>query len=37
MEIHVKQPGLDMNTRVYLNAGYRSATTPLDAYEALLR
>jgi glucose-6-phosphate 1-dehydrogenase len=38
MEIHAKQPGLDMNTRVVrLNAGYRSADEhPLDAYEALL-
>ncbi|OGI58879.1 MAG: glucose-6-phosphate dehydrogenase [Candidatus Muproteobacteria bacterium RBG_19FT_COMBO_61_10] len=38
MEIHVKQPGLDMDTRVLqLNASYRvSDETPLDAYEALL-
>ena len=38
MEIHAKQPGLDMNTRVVkLNASYRSEDEhPLDAYEALL-
>jgi glucose-6-phosphate 1-dehydrogenase len=38
MEIHVKQPGLDMNTRVLqLNASYRQTDeAPLDAYEALL-
>ncbi len=38
MEIHVKQPGLGMNTRVLqLNAGYRKThELPLDAYEALL-
>jgi glucose-6-phosphate 1-dehydrogenase len=38
MEIHAKQPGLDMNTRVVrLNAGYRGADEhPLDAYEILL-
>jgi glucose-6-phosphate 1-dehydrogenase len=38
MEIHAKQPGLDMNTRVVrLNAGYRGADEhPLDAYETLL-
>jgi glucose-6-phosphate 1-dehydrogenase len=38
MEIHVKKPGLDMDTRVLqLNASYRvSDETPLDAYEALL-
>ena len=38
MEIHAKQPGLDMNTRVVrLNASYRSPDeSPLDAYEALL-
>jgi glucose-6-phosphate 1-dehydrogenase len=38
MEIHAKQPGLDMNTRVVkLNASYRTADeNPLDAYEALL-
>jgi glucose-6-phosphate 1-dehydrogenase len=38
MEIHAKQPGLDMNTRVVrLNAGYRTADEqPLDAYEVLL-
>jgi glucose-6-phosphate 1-dehydrogenase len=38
MEIHAKQPGLGMNTRVVrLNAGYRGADEhPLDAYEALL-
>ncbi len=38
MEIHAKQPGLDMNTRVVrLNAGYRRADEqPLDAYEVLL-
>jgi glucose-6-phosphate 1-dehydrogenase len=38
MEMHVKQPGLGMNTRVIqLNASYRkSHETPLDAYETLL-
>jgi glucose-6-phosphate 1-dehydrogenase len=38
MEIHVKQPGLGMNTRVIqLNASYRKTDeTPLDAYETLL-
>ncbi|HEX8978899.1 MAG TPA: glucose-6-phosphate dehydrogenase [Parasulfuritortus sp.] len=38
MEIHAKQPGLGMETRVVrLNAGYRTADeSPLDAYEALL-
>ena len=38
MEIHAKQPGLEMNTRVVrLNASYRGADEhPLDAYEALL-
>ena len=38
IEIHAKQPGLDMNTRVVrLNAGYRGADEhPLDAYEVLL-
>jgi glucose-6-phosphate 1-dehydrogenase len=38
MEIHVKQPGLGMNTRVIqLNASYRkSHEVPLDAYETLL-
>ncbi|TCS71668.1 glucose-6-phosphate 1-dehydrogenase [Sulfuritortus calidifontis] len=38
LEIHAKQPGLGMNTRVIrLNAGYRSADeSPLDAYAALL-
>ncbi len=38
MEIHVKKPGLDMDTRVLqLNASYRvSDEAPLDAYEALL-
>ncbi len=38
MEIHAKQPGLDMNTRVVkLNASFRNADeNPLDAYEALL-
>lgn len=38
MEIHVKQPGLDMNTRVLqLNASYRKLDeAPLDAYENLL-
>ena len=38
MEIHAKQPGLGMNTRVVrLNAGYRTADEhPLDAYETLL-
>jgi glucose-6-phosphate 1-dehydrogenase len=38
MEIHAKQPGLNMNTRVVrLNAGYRRADEqPLDAYEVLL-
>ena len=38
MEIHVKRPGLDMDTRVLqLNASYRKThETPLDAYENLL-
>jgi len=38
VELHAKQPGLDMNTRVVkLNASYRNADEhPLDAYEALL-
>jgi glucose-6-phosphate 1-dehydrogenase len=38
MEIHVKQPGLEMNTRVIqLNASYRKTDEmPLDAYETLL-
>ena len=38
MEIHAKQPGLEMNTRVVrLNASYRGADEhSLDAYEALL-
>jgi glucose-6-phosphate 1-dehydrogenase len=38
MEIHVKQPGLDMDTRLLqLNAGFRSThERALDAYEALL-
>ncbi len=38
MEIHAKQPGLGMDTRVVkLNASYRSPEEqPLDAYEALL-
>lgn len=38
MEIHVKQPGLDMDTRMLqLNASYRQThETPLDAYETLL-
>ncbi|MBI5937349.1 MAG: glucose-6-phosphate dehydrogenase [Betaproteobacteria bacterium] len=38
MEIHSKQPGLDMNTRVVrLNASYRNPDeNPLDAYAALL-
>ncbi|MDP2433170.1 MAG: glucose-6-phosphate dehydrogenase [Pseudomonadota bacterium] len=38
MEIHAKQPGLDMTTRVVrLNASFRNADeNPLDAYEALL-
>jgi glucose-6-phosphate 1-dehydrogenase (EC 1.1.1.49) len=38
MEIHVKQPGLDMDTRVLsLNASYLDGKSrPLDAYEALL-
>lgn len=38
MEIHVKQPGLGMDTRVLqLNASYRKIhEAPLDAYEALL-
>jgi glucose-6-phosphate 1-dehydrogenase len=38
MEIHVKQPGLDMDTRLLqLNASYRyEHEVPLDAYEALL-
>ena len=38
MEIHAKQPGLGMDTRVIqMNASYRKAhEIPLDAYEALL-
>jgi len=38
MEIHAKQPGLGMETRlIKLNASYRTADeSPLDAYEALL-
>ena len=38
MEIHAKQPGLGMDTRVIqMNASYRKAhEAPLDAYEALL-
>ncbi len=38
MEIHVKQPGLDMNTRVMqLNASYHEiGEATLDAYETLL-
>lgn len=38
MEIHVKQPGLGMDTRVIqLNASYRKThEVPLDAYETLL-
>ena len=38
MEIHVKQPGLDMDTRMLqLNASYRQTNeAPLDAYETLL-
>lgn len=38
MEIHVKKPGLDMDTRVLqLNASYRKTDeVPLDAYENLL-
>ncbi len=38
MEIHAKQPGLGMDTRVVkLNASYRSPEEqPLEAYEALL-
>lgn len=38
MEIHVKQPGLDMNTRVMqMNASFlRTDEQTLDAYEALL-
>jgi glucose-6-phosphate 1-dehydrogenase len=38
LEIHAKQPGLDMDTRVVrLNASYRNEDEhPLDAYEALL-
>jgi len=38
MELHAKQPGLGMSTRlVQLNAGYRQHhETPLDAYETLL-
>ena len=38
MEVHVKQPGLEMNTRVIsLNASYRQADeVSLDAYETLL-
>ena len=38
LEIHAKQPGLDMDTRVVrLNASFRTADEhPLDAYETLL-
>lgn len=38
MELHAKQPGLGMDTRVLkLNASYRNPDDqPLDAYEALL-
>ncbi|MDA8094142.1 MAG: glucose-6-phosphate dehydrogenase [Betaproteobacteria bacterium] len=38
MEIHVKKPGLEMDTRVLaLNASYRKThEVPLDAYETLL-
>jgi len=38
MEIHAKQPGLEMTTRVVrLNASFRNPDeNPLDAYEALL-
>ncbi len=38
MEIHAKQPGLEMKTRVVkLNASYRNSDEcPLDAYETLL-
>lgn len=38
MEIHAKQPGLGMSTRVVtLNASYREVhEKPLDAYETLL-
>ena len=38
MEIHVKKPGLEMDTRVIsLNASYRKThEVPLDAYETLL-
>ena len=38
MEVHVKQPGLGMNTRiVQLNASYRKThEEPLEAYETLL-
>jgi glucose-6-phosphate 1-dehydrogenase len=38
MEIHAKQPGLDMDTRVVrLNASFLNPNeSPLDAYEALL-
>ncbi|MFA5080920.1 MAG: glucose-6-phosphate dehydrogenase [Hydrogenophilaceae bacterium] len=38
MELHAKQPGLDMTTHVVrLNASYRGTDDqPLDAYEALL-
>ncbi len=38
MEVHVKQPGLEMNTRVIsLNASYRQeGEAQLDAYETLL-
>lgn len=38
MELHAKQPGLGMDTRVLrLNASYRNPDEkPLDAYEALL-
>lgn len=38
MEIHVKRPGLEMDTRVIsLNASYRKTDeVPLDAYETLL-
>lgn len=38
MEIHVKQPGIGMDTRItQLNASYRKThETPFDAYETLL-
>lgn len=38
MEVHVKQPGLEMDTRVtHLTASYRRPTEePLEAYETLL-